>query len=438
MDATAQGNDVLDYKAQVASFALTGEVTLKLTDESLLIASLLDTVDIPYAEINELAFIDYEVIVLTDTDRFTFSKMGNWGQPFYRELLAAYNKAVLKALFTTGAPLITSEGGYHYREEGVEASGQAPIQVFENCVCVLPPDLGARRVPLHFLTGLDKGDFALTHRVDDDEYTFSKLGHETDPFEGAVIKQTKALREKTQAMIQEIDPTLSASQATQLAKLMPGGAATSRASIEAIAPSLIAAAEEGIAKSRSAEYYEALKEISDPASMYIGFIKNEVDEADAEQSALPIELPAELGGMLGGLVSGVAGDVIENLMGGDAEAEEISPYVFYVVAPSKDKSVCAVEFAVPESESAATFVYRCDGGADAFAGRLNRAMEAVDYARDVISMPEEKLGLPENRRYAMAVKRSPALAKVREGFLGRVIHSSLDTWKKNVEGYFIG
>ncbi|MCL2818779.1 MAG: hypothetical protein FWD41_03545 [Actinomycetia bacterium] len=425
--------DGLEYQAKLASTALSGDATTKLTKEGIVVSTLLDTAEIPFADINELSFEDHQVVIVTDTDRLVFSQLGSWGQPFFDELHGAYNKAVLDSLFTHGKPLITSEGGYAYREAGVSANGQAPIHVYENCVCVLPTNLAARRVPLHFLTGLDKGDFALTHRVDDDEYTFSKLGYETDPFERTVIARTKALREETQAMVQEIDPTISTGQAAQIAKLMPGGAAASRKALLEVAPSFVEVAEAAIGKSRSGEYYEQLKTLSDPADMHLGFIWTG-DASDKEEGGavpglegLPIDLPN---------ITQMLTDVVPAEMGQEQDTDSGSPYLFYAVAPSSDRSKCAVEFAVPENESAATFVYRCDGGADSFIPRINRAMEAVDYARDVISMDEEKLKLPENRRYAMAVKRSSALAQVREGFLGRVIHSSPDTWKRNMEGYF--
>ena len=400
----------VEYHAQTSSTAISGEATLRITEEGLLITTVLDAIEIPFCDIDAIDLTDYVVSVVTETDRFSFAKMGQWAEPFFGELHKAYNAKVRTALFTSGEAKLVGAGGYTYTEEGQTVTGVAPVEVYENCVIILPPDISARRIPLHFLTGLEMGDFTLTHRVGEDFYTLSKLGRETDLFDAIVQAQAKAMREKTLGMVSGIDPSLGAEQAAQLAKLMPGGSAASLATLTEIAPSFVAVAEEAIGKSRSAEYYAVLKDAAAPDSLYLGFLPSESMLRQEEQ-------------------------VVEDI---EAEApDESQPStLFYVVAFSPDTTKVAVEFAVPGKESAATFIYRVEGDADAFVNRLNRAMEAVDYKRDVISMPDEQLHLPENRRYAMAVKRSPALARIRTAFADRLIHSSVDAWKKNLATYF--
>jgi len=50
-------------------------------------------------------------------------------------------------------------------------------------------------------------------------------------------------------------------------------------------------------------------------------------------------------------------------------------------------------------------------------------------------MPEEKLITEDNGRYFMAAQRSAALRDTRAGFIGRVIHSSTDAWKRGIQSY---
>jgi len=427
-EGRTESKTAVEYRAEVVSVAVSGDATLKFSKEGVIITTLFDAVEIPFADMNELSFQDYVVCIITDSDTYAISKLGNWGQPFFGTLCDTYNEAVRKALFTTGDVLLKGTGGYSYAEGDVTVFGQAPVEVFEDCVIVLPTNLEARRVPLHFLTGLDKdaSAFALTLRVDDDTYTFSKLGHETDLFERAVIKQAKALREKTLEMVQSIDPTLSSTQAAQVAKLMPGGATASLEVLAQTAPSFVAVAEEMLAKSRAGEYYPLLKEIGTTDQLRLGFLAYEssADSSSSQAGAPDIGEVIASGGFGAGEQTG------------EGDATKAPSFIFYAVVPCADKTKCAVEFGVPEGESAATFIYRCDEGFDQFVNKLNRGMEAVDYKRDVISMDDEKLKLPENRRYAMAVKRSPALCAVRAGFLGRAIHSSVEAWRKTVEGHF--
>jgi ribosomal protein L40E len=385
---------------------------------------------------------------------------------------------VLRALFVDGKPLVTAKGEYRYTENGVTANGSAPVYVYENSVVSLPPDLGARRVPLCFVSGMDKGDYALTLRLDTGEsYTYSKLGYDTAPIEAAVEKQIRALREKSLAAVKELDPTLTAAQASGIAKLMPEGAAAQFGRLTAIAPSFTAALEREIAETcqpgsgRAAEYYKAFKELCDPAQIYVGFIKNETTEESAA-GGLPGALGGGLGGMLGGNPLGFGapaksqdfvgrGGATERasfspqggneqsavrddeggLTGGNnAEDSEIeapppNPYLFWLIAPSPDGQFATAEFSEADT---ATFVYRTNGDFEAFARQLNRALEAIAWGREVMRLTDEELRKPENADYYMAAKRTAALQFVRANFAGRVIHSNPEAWKKKLTEMWSG
>jgi len=61
--------------------------------------------------------------------------------------------------------------------------------VYPNSVVTLPADLGARRVPLCFVSGIDKGDYELTLKLNTGEtYTYTKLGYDTAPLTNAIEK----------------------------------------------------------------------------------------------------------------------------------------------------------------------------------------------------------------------------------------------------------
>jgi hypothetical protein len=144
---------------------------------------------------------------------------------------------------------------------------------------------------------------------------------------------------------------------------------------------------------------------------------------------------------------------------GEAAGEPL----IWLIAPSPDGQCAAVEFAEVDS---ATFVFRVptksqdfvgEGGAteradfgreateeaerslrrrggdfDRFAKQLNRALEAINFKREVIRLSNEELRKPENADYYMAAKRTAALQFVRANFEGRVIHSSADSWKRKL------
>ncbi|MDR0491302.1 MAG: hypothetical protein LBH28_08695, partial [Oscillospiraceae bacterium] len=346
----------------------------------------------------------------------------------YNALYEAYNKAVLRSLFIHSGPLLTAKGEFRFIEKTINGTSDAPVHVYENNVTALPPDLSARRVPLCFVSGMEKGDFSLTLKLNTGEsYTFSRLGYETVPFADAVEKQIHTLRGKTLAAVKEIDPALSAMQTSKIVHIMPQGAAAPIGQLMAVAPSFVSALETKLNNTRAAECYKVFRELCDPSAIYIGFRKNETGADSAG------------GHFLSGLqnLSGGGEDAISDNLPGDAgyadsesaKAAPPDPYLLWLIAPSPDGRYAAVDFA---ETGAATFVYKTRGDFDEFARQLNRALEAISFRREVIRLSDEELNKPENTDYYMAAKRTASVQFIRSGFAGRVIHSNVESWKRKL------
>ena len=355
----------VEYTAQAASPLVNGEVKIKIGKNGLTATALFDVVDIPFAEMNELIIADYVVTIKADSGDYVFSRMGNWCEPFYDALCGVYNEAVLRSFFIKDKPLLT-------------AKGVVPVHVYENCVVTLPPDLSARRIPLCFVSGMDRAGLELTLTLDTAEsYSFAKLGYDTEPFADVVEKQIRILREQTISAAKVIDHSLGTAEASQIAKLTPKGAAAPFKRIGAIAPSFVSALEEKLAGTCACESYDVFKELCDPEAIYIGFNED----------------------------------------------------ILWLIAPSPDGNFAAVEFA---TEDTATFVYRTCGDFENFAKQLNRALEAIDFKREVIRLSDEELKKPDNADYYMAAKRTEALQFIRKNYVCRVIHSGVDAWKRKL------
>ena len=418
----------ISYKAQVTSPLISGDASLILSERGLSVTTPFDAVELPFSEMNALNNADYNVTIKADSGDFTFSKLGMQCEPFYLVLCDAYNKAVLRSLFVKGNPLITAKGQYSYREPDAAAGAQAAFHVYENCVVALPPDLGARRIPLCFLNALDAGDFTLSLGLDTGEhYTFAKLGYDSAVFKDAIENQLLRLREKSLEEIREIDPTLTTAASQQLAKLLLRGTAAPLGQLTEIAPSFTAALESLLSSSRAAEPYQAFKQLCDLAQIHVGFKKNETNAEAPGENPLNAALGALTGegnplAVLDGL-SGIAADDSEG------ESAALNPYLLWLIAPSPDGRFATVEFAEADT---ATFVYRTQGDFAAFARQLSRSLEAIDFKREVIRLTDAELLKPENASYLMAAKRTAALRLVRSSFVGRVIHTSTETWKKKL------
>jgi hypothetical protein len=366
----------------VASFSARGEARLRLDESSLIISTLFDTLAIPFAEMNVLELRGYVVRIVTDDGDYSFSRMGTWCQPFYDALLGTYNEAVLRALFVSGDPELIAKGEYRYTESSGTASGSAPVRVYADSVVILPPDLGARRVPLCFTTSVQEGGYELSLTVDTGEsYTLAKLGFDTAPFAATLERQILAIHERALETVREIDPSLAREQASRIARLMPEGTAASVGLLAGIAPSFVGALEAELAQTRAAESYPVFKRLGDPSRIGVGFRRT----TDSR--------------------------------------------LLWLIVSSPDGRFAAVEFA---EENNATFIYRTDGDFEAFARQLNHALEAIGFKREVIRLTDEELREPENADYYMAVKRTAALQFIRNRFKSRVIHSNPAAWEKTL------
>ena len=415
----------IEYDAQVVSPLVNGNAKLTIGENSFTTTALFDATEISFSDVNALDLTDYTITIMTDHGDYSFSRMGNWTQPFYDSLCDAYNKAVLRALFISGSPIITVNGDFRLIEKDMNIGSYAVIHVHEECVVALPPGGGVRRIPLCFTVGMDKGDYELTLKlITGESYTFSKLGYDTAHFADMVEKQIRSLREKALATIKEIDPALTTMQSSQISKLIPEGAAAPLGQISAIAPSFTSAIENKISQTRAAGSYNIFKELCHPAQIWVGFKKNISAASDS------IDASSDLSGILGSL-GGILGADVPS---GDEESEPVppDPYLFWMIAPSPDGQYAAVEFAVQHGESASTFVYRTGGDFPMFASQLNRALEAISFKREVIRLTDEELRKPENADYYMAAKHTSSLQFIRANFTGRIIHSSPESWKKNL------
>ncbi|MCL2358454.1 hypothetical protein [Candidatus Bathycorpusculum sp.] len=429
-----QAQSAMEYVAQAASPLINGEVKLTISDNALIAIALFDAIEITFAEINTLDLTNYIVTVKADSGDYTFSHMGNWCQPFYDTLCDAYNKAVLRSLFIKNNPILTAKGEYRYNENGENKNTSAvPIYIYENNVTALPPNLSARRVPLCFITAIERGDYELTLRLDTGEtYTYAKIGYDTAIFTDTVEKQLRKLREESLIAIKGIDPALTAAQASQIAKIMPPGVAVPIGKLAEIAPSFREALENKIATSRANKSYIILKELCDPTQIFVGFRKNEtLQDIDGLSDAIFESASSIPLGSTGGSNTFETSNGLTDANNETKETKTASsdPYLIWLIAPSPDGQFATVEFAEADS---ATFVYHTGGNFTTFARQINRALEAINFKREVIRMTDKELQKPENADYYMAAKRTTALQFVRSNFVGRIIHSNMENWKQKL------
>lgn len=378
------------FEAIVQSERFNGNAAIAVNEDHLLFEGPGKTMAVPYANIDKFHTQNYRMYIETDNmGLITLSGMGRDLDSMYEQLWNSYNDRTLKAFFVSGDPILETEGEYRYSDDGGSAEGRAKIKLYENCLCILPPDAGARRIPLCFMREPVMTGFAISMTLDTDErYEVIRLGSSTRRLYELICENITAILNKAAATAREMDGSLSPGQVSQIAGLMPEGAAASCYVLESISRTYVKALEDNIARSRAASSYEYFKEICSSRELFAG-IKSGLSRSEEGQAVW--------------------------------------------VAAVRD-GAAAVELALGEESAAATYLYRFRGDKDSFFRRLNHAMEAISFHREVVSMPPEELERAENALYAMAVKRTGALRFLRGCFAGRAIHRTDESWKRAVDG----
>lgn len=384
-------------------------------DENLQISALFDQLAIPYKELTAFKAHSCRVELETKIGVIYISQLGNACEWFYNALYDAYNKRVLEALFVEGSPCLETNGILQAEENGDEIHENAVIRLYDDCICSLPPNENARRIPLCFINGMAGAEYGVTLTlITGESYTFSKLGYHAGYFEQCLTDKLRRLRERNLKWIKGVDDTLTMTQASAVSKLMQEGVAAPIGVLHSIAPSFVAELEKIIDDSRLKDTYPVLKQICGAHRLFIG-----LKPADAKESGTTV---AEAG-------ASAATDL------NDKEEKAANP-VLWLIASDESQRTAAVELALPDDEAAATYFYRVQGDWRRFSYLIDRGMEAVGFRREPISLPDDKIAAKKHTGYAMAIKRTQSLRLIRSRFAGRAVHSSVDRWRMEVEKYF--
>lgn len=410
-----------DYNGMVSSSRLSGEAKLLICEDGLILDGLFDRVPIAYADMNSIVLENYVVKINTGDETIAISQLGQACEWFYRDLLDAFNSKVLASFHVTGEPVLETEGQYSY---GV-LQGNAKISVYPDCICILAPNLRARRIPLAFVSGMKKENYALTITLDADEaYAFSMLGSDLDPLERAITGQIRKQRENDAAFVSKLIPSLGFSESLKAGALLREGIAVQLKQLPAF---LVKAIDGKVRNSKMGSAYEQLKEICDNERMAVSIRCMPDEEFEALKQAEIEKLER--------ITESKQETASEANMSETAELtpeqEDALRWAVWAAVPSRDGRTAVVEFALP-GEDAATYLFRADPEWERFLMLLNRGMEATQMRREVFSLSDEALIKESNAGQRMLKMRSPSIQELRRRFIGRVIHRSEEGWKKSL------
>lgn len=424
VDGVLESAPIAEFIGYTECQLFSDECKITLDKDGLNIFGIFQQFSVLYGEIHSIESTDYRLQLKTTNGNVTFSRMGqelNWLKD---KLLGAFNDAVAAIFGVKGKVILETACEYAASENDCSHHGPAMIRLYDDCLCILPPNENARRLPLCWFSGMDQTGYSLELSLAcGEKYILSKMGHNLDELQRQLTVKLRTLRENTYAWHKDLAPSLSSMQAAASGSLMPLGRAADFGKLQTMAPPLAEALESKLSKSRIGTSLPWIMDISGDTDLMLGALPVPDVKSENPISAVMPQL--------------ITQNAVQQSISEDENSDYATPVqpppILWLIVPDREQYIAAVELALPDNETAATYLYRIEGRWKDFSLLVDRAIEAAGFQREVILLSDEKLSSHEHISKSMLLRRTPSLKILRNCFVGRAIHSSQERWKKDIE-----
>jgi hypothetical protein len=245
-----------------------------------------------------------------------------------------------------------------------------------------------------------------------EQLLFSKLGSEFAPLLKTFSDAYNALQNKAASSLTELYPGIDPVSLRKIASIMKEGKAVRRVEIELINPKVWNALEKKITDAGLNESYTFLKDLARQERISIGFKRGLMGDLTGEYIwfLMPIYSIGEKdhGNALAMEATGTTGE----------ESVGKATYFFRLVSRRDYPNYTNLE--------------KLDEETDRFIKTINRCMLDINFRREPIYLPDERIEEPAYFKYKIATQRIPSLKLLRSLYIGRVIHASPEQWKTDV------
>jgi hypothetical protein len=382
------------------------------------------------AEILAWRVHDYAVTLdLAGGARAVLSAMGKRLDPFCAALPAARAEHLGEALLLLERGAAAEEHGEFRRGDG---SGEpCRVRLQRTSLVVFPRETLPFRIGLGEVRALEFDADAYAVRLilaDAPALELRRFGKRTDALQAGLRERRDALAARGLRALGALAQDLPALALRTLGALLPDGVPASRAALEQAVPGAweairlrsFAAGERREAAAhlaeRAQEAWVAVKE-TDPAPAEGG---PEGEAGEGEQD-VPQRQPA-------GAPEPAAGEEAAPGAGSTLPPELAGREVLYLFRIGG-----ALALELPSSTESATYVFRAGEQGEQTVRQVVRAMAAIQFRREPISLPDEQLLGARGARYGEALALVPGLRAARQAFLGRAVHAGAEAWRKALD-----
>jgi hypothetical protein len=399
-----------------------------------------------YTDIEGISEQEYQFdLFLTSKEKLNLSGLGYSYEDFLTELYRQRNQLMLKYLLMNES-LIT--GGFEAVFKSIDPqgrinqNGRCEVRLYETALIILPQKSDPIRVPYCYLSQTSEADYKLVITNEfGEKLEFSMLGEKFDSFVKGLSDTFNKLMLRSQKSIKEIIPEANPATVTELAVLMKDGRTAKRKEIETLSATFWQHLTKMIKEADESQEYAFLESKALKDQMHIGIKRGLMGDLTGSYIWMLVPLLDDLG-KLANVVA------LEAFSTSARDASNIQ-------TEPEDPEIETNEENINEKETSsggkATYFFKIitqssylkatqeqlDAELENFMKNMDRCLIDINFRRESIYLTDEKLENPRYAQYRFAVAKLPSLVMLRKQFIGRVVHSSFDQWKSDVNNLLI-
>jgi len=372
-----------------------------------------------------------EVLVLYD--------LGYSYEDFIRVLSKLMNQLTLKDMLmeeTLKKSGIDAEFSFYDASGTVKQSGRCELMFYETAFVVIPEKGGLSRIPASEISEVRDEDYTIIVNVEDGEkLVFSKIGGKFDYARKAFSELMNDLSLRTQSTLRDLAPSVNSSVLRKASFLLKDGKAARRSDLDSVSPQLLAELEKKLSIVGIKESYDFLASMGQRDRILIGVKRGLMGSLTGDYLWFLIPIYSLNPEEPGNIIAMEAGDIpkedvaaggVEGQDGGEAEGSDEDKM--------KSGKKATYFFRITSRKDYGSFrsIDDLHCRADSIMKAINRCMLDINFRREPIYLPDERLDEPQYEKYRFSLQKIPALKMLRQLFIGRVMHSSPEQWKQDV------
>ena len=355
-------------------------------------------------------------LFLMSNEKLVLFNLGYYFEDFLRVLTDLRNEVIIKDMLmneTIKKSDVEMEFIY-FDETGKEKQKDiGKLRLYETGLVIIPQKGEVFRVPYSDISNVSEENYSIKISTDfGEQLLFSKLGSEYDPFLKAFSDIYNALQTKIASSLSELYPGIDPVSLRRIVSIMKEGKAAKREDIEHINPQMWNVLEKKINDTGLKESYTFLKQLARQEKISIGFKRGLMGDLTGEYIWFLIPIYSVGEKDYGNAV------VMEAMETTGEQSVGKATYFFKIVSRSDYPNFTSLE--------------KLDEEADRFIKTINRCMIDINFRREPIYLPDERLEEPAYFKYKIATQRIPSLRLLRSLYIGRVTHTSPEQWKNDV------